>query len=312
MTSEYVRKVCAEKYEWLAAAGDPAVDPEAYLSRLRTGYDNMAGPMSEHVTVERREIGGVPGLWITPPNPTGPTIVYFHGGGLVNGSSISHGPMVAQVCLRARCEAFVPDYRLAPEFVFPAQLDDARAVYQALVPHQKSSCAVVIGGDSSGAGLALSLVLSLRDENYDLPAAVFTISAQTDWTSSGHSLVDRASLDPFVSKPIAEQMADTACPDLSARTRPLASAVFGDYTGFPPLLMQLGTSEALYDDSARIAARAEADGVDVTFSPVQGMVHVFHLFWDDFPEAVPAMDEIGAFIARNATATTPGGSVGAS
>ena len=301
MTSQHTRDVCAKRFGFLTA--EPQTDdPAEALALMRKHYEEVAPPPPEEVEAETSTLGGVPGIWFTPPDATDAVVLYLHGGGLVIGSSKSHGDLGARIALASSARTFVADYRLAPESTFPAQLDDATAMFRALVEDGTDPSRIVLAGDSAGGGLALSTTMNLRDQGGPLPAAIVTLSAWTDMTTSGPSVTERAELDPVVSGDVSRSMADLCVPDVTDRTNPLASPVFGDFSGFPPIFMQVGTSEVLYDDTMRVAEAARKAGVDVEVEEAEGMVHVYQMLWTDLPEGTGAIERIGRFIRDRTSA----------
>jgi acetyl esterase/lipase len=296
MASQATKDVCARVYGWLKEEADPLQDKDLALAELREGYDQMNPAIPDETDVEAAEVGGVPGLWITPPDFHDAIVIFFHGGGFMIGSSRSHGELAARVAMAAKAKTFIADYRRVPDFTFPAPLEDGTRIYRALVSAGTDPARIVIVGDSAGGGLALATVLSLRADGAQLPAGVATMSAWTDMTSSGHSLRERIELDPVVTPEMAHQMAEGYVPREEDRTNPLASPVFADYDCFPPLLMQVGTSEILYDDTIRVAERARAAGVNVEVQRADGMVHVYQLISWALPEGLEAIREIGKFV----------------
>jgi len=299
MATQHTRDVCAKRYGWLTAEPETD-DPAEALAAMRRQYDEVAPAPPPEAAAEQSTVGGVPGVWFTPPEPTGARVIYLHGGGLVIGSSKSHGDLGARIALASGARTFVADYRRAPEHTFPTQLEEATAMVRALVDDGVDPSMIVLAGDSAGGGLALATTMQLRDQGGPLPAAVFTLSAWTDMTTSGESILERVDLDPIVSGDVSRSMADMCVPNVADRTNPLASPVFGDFSGFPPMLMQVGTSEVLYDDTIRVAKAAKAAGVDVEVQEAEGMVHVYQMLWFDLPEGVEAIDKIGDFV-RNRT-----------
>ncbi|HZU75302.1 MAG TPA: alpha/beta hydrolase fold domain-containing protein [Dehalococcoidia bacterium] len=277
------------------------------LVAMRNSPRRQVVPLDADVTVEQVEIGGVPAEWVSVPNSVDRAVLHFHGGGYCLGSPESHRQLGARLARAAAARVLLPDYRLAPEHPFPAAVDDAVAAYRSLLAQGVAPERLAVSGDSAGGGLAVALLLALREAGVRLPAAVALQSPWTDLTHSGDSIKTRAERDPMVPPSLLVKMADAYLAGAEA-THPLASPLFGDLAGLPPMLIQVGTEEILFDDGARLADRARAAGVDVTFEPCEELFHVFQLMAQMLPEGQEAIERIGAFLqARLARATTATG-----
>jgi acetyl esterase/lipase len=240
-------------------------------------------------------LGNVPGLRLTPANARADRVVlYFHGGGYVIGGPRSHGKLAAQIAHAARSEAWLVDYRLAPEHPHPAALEDALSAYRWL-SQQEGTGRIVLAGDSAGAGLALALAVSIRDLTLPPPAAMVLISPWTDLTLSGESQRTRRDRDPMLRRPWL-----AACAAHYAGELPLESAalspLFADLMHLAPMLIQVGSEEILLSDSERLAERAKLAGVSVRLSCFDGMWHDFQVHAGMLAEADRALAEIGAFV----------------
>lgn len=233
---------------------------------------------------------------ITPRDgSTDQVVFYMHGGGYVVCSPSTHRPLTSRIGLALNATTYVPYYRLAPEHVFPAGLDDALDAYRGLLERGVNPARVALMGDSAGGGLALALALAIRDHGLLLPGKLVLISPFIDLTLSGESLQRNAKADPMLSldwiyAKTPMYLGSTA-PD-----HPLASPLFADLRGLPPTLVQVGTEEILYSDSERLAARAAEIGWDLTLSVWDGLFHDFQMMGDILPEADQAIAEIAAFV----------------
>jgi monoterpene epsilon-lactone hydrolase len=156
-----------------------------------------------------------------------------------------------------------------------------------------------MAGDSAGGGLTVATLVALRDAGEPLPAAGVCESPWIDLEGLGESMTSRAHLDPMVQKERLLRYAQWYLSGAEPRT-PLAAPLYADLTGLPPLLIQVGTAETLYDDAARLADRARAARVDVTFEPWDEMIHVWHLFAARLPEGQQAIERVGAFVQKYA------------
>jgi acetyl esterase/lipase len=188
-------------------------------------------------------------------------------------------------------------YRLAPEHPHPAAVEDAVAAVRFAYAAGLAPSRVAVGGDSAGGGLALATLLGLRDERAPLPAAGVCISPWTDLSGSGDSLRANAELDPMVDEDDLRLMASAYLAGRDARA-PLASPLFADLRGLPPLLVQVGTAEVLLDDATRLAERARDAGVDVQLEVWEDMIHVWHAFADVLPEGAQAVEGIADFLEK--------------
>jgi phosphinothricin tripeptide acetyl hydrolase len=275
------------------------IAPAASLAERRAQYDRaervFAVPPDTRVTAVTAP---GPAEWIEPSDArAGAAVLYLHGGGYVLGSPRSHRHLAAAVGGAARAAVLLPDYRLAPEHPFPAAVDDAVAAYRWLLDRGHASGRTALAGDSAGGGLVVATLLALREQGLGLPAAAVCISPWVDLTGSGASYRDRAERDPIVARDRVMEMARAYLGGADARA-PLASPLFADLTGLPPLLVQVGSEEVLHDDAVGLADRARAAGVPATLQIWPEMVHVWHWFLPWLDEAQAAVDTAGAFIQR--------------
>ena len=233
---------------------------------------------------------------------SGRAILYLHGGGYVIGSLATHRELARRLCVAADADVLAIDYRLAPENPFPAAVEDAVSAYRWLIGQGCEPAGIAIAGDSAGGGLTVATLVSLRDQGVPLPACGVCISPWVDMEGIGDSMTSRASLDPMVQREGLVGMADTYLNGADPRT-PLAAPMYADLHGLPPLLIQVGTSETLYDDSTRLTERAEAAGVETCFESWEEMIHVWHLFAPMLDEGQRAIERIGEFVRSKTTAS---------
>jgi acetyl esterase/lipase len=278
----------------MRARPDPEIlDPVAARAGLEA-LTTMA-PIPEDVACTPVRAAGVPAEWVTAPGAGDRVVLYLHGGGYVIGSINSHRDLGGRLSRAAGARVLVLDYRLAPEHPFPAAVDDALAAYRWLLAEGHAPQNIAIGGDSAGGGLTLATLLALRDAGETLPAAGICLSPWTDLAGTGESLRTKAEADPMVQWSRLAQYAAAYLGEQDART-PLASPLYADLRGLPPLLIQVGTAETLLDDASRVAARARSAGVDVTYEAWDDMIHVFQAFAALLPEGQQAIERIGAFV----------------
>lgn len=260
---------------------------------------NMGKPKSARRIMVRatgavvESIGAAPnhpaGDWVSAPesDDRSPVILYLHGGGFIACSPETHRPLVGSLVRRLSARAFVPEYRLAPEFPYPAALDDAVQSYRYLVTDLGIEPArIILAGDSAGGGLALSTAMRLRDLEVEQPAVIVMYSPWTDMATSGGSLdenSDRCAMFAGITirRAAPLYLGDTAAVD------PGPSPLYGSFTGLAPILVHASTDEVLRDDSVRVAERALEAGVTVQFRLWKQVPHV----WQFFPAILPEAEE---------------------
>jgi acetyl esterase/lipase len=270
----------------------------ATIQDRRAAMHAMAegGPLPEGAEVHAVDAGGVPAEWVS--DGTGPAdgvVLYLHGGGYCMGSVGTHRGLAARLAAASRARVLNLDYRLAPEHPHPAAVDDAVAAYRWLRGTGVEQ--VVVGGDSAGGGLTIATLLALRDAGDPLPAAGFCLSPWVDLECAGETMTTKADVDPMCTKEGLTDMAAAYAGDRDLRA-PLLSPVHADLRGLPPLLIQVGTAEVLLDDAVRLAERARAAGVDVRLEAWDDLIHVFQAFAPMVPEALEAIEGIGAFVQQ--------------
>ena len=223
---------------------------------------------------------------------------YLHGGGYMMGSIVSHRELASRLARAAKSRVLLIDYRLAPENPFPAAVEDAVTGYRWLLSGGIKPEHIGTAGESAGGGLTTATLVTLRDNGEPLPAAAVCMSPWVDMESNGESMVTRADADPLIDREALLGMARAYLGDREPRM-PLASPIYADLTGLPPMLIQVGTSEVLYDDATRLADKAKADGVPVIFEPWEEMVHMWHSFAAMLPEGQQAINRIGEFVIEH-------------
>jgi monoterpene epsilon-lactone hydrolase len=282
------------------ASGD-----EMPLEQARERMDQIDRlPRPRHAEYVDALVGGVPAIVATPTLvPPTRHLFYIHGGAYVVGSPRSHIAMVANLAKRASATATVIEYRLAPEHVYPAAIEDCLAAYRALVA-DVDPAVVTIAGDSAGGGAALSTLCALRDAGDPLPAAAYLLSPWTDLTGSGESVLTRAAADPMIDGAKIAEAGRVYAGDVSLDD-PGVSPLFADLGGLPPMLIQTGMDEVLLSDSTRLAERARAAGVDVTLDLADGMWHVYPAFARLVPEATDALVRAAVFMRNRIPAPVP-------
>lgn len=269
------------------------------IPEQRAAMDEVASASRapQGITVEPDRLGGRDAEWLEVADGADDAVVlYLHGGGYCIGSLATHRPLAGRIALASRCRVVTLDYRLAPEHPFPAAVEDACAAYGDLlaggsVPHR-----IVVAGDSAGGGLAVALLLALRAAGTPMPAAAVCLSPWTDLTQSSPAYDERADDDPMVSKAGLDEMAAAYLRDTDPRTA-LASPLFGDLAGLPPVRIEVGENEVLLDDATGLAERLRSAGVDVSLVVWPDLIHVFQAFPGELlPEADTSIDGVGAFV----------------
>jgi monoterpene epsilon-lactone hydrolase len=251
------------------------------------------------IQIEKIGIEGLPAGWISPPGADqNRTILHLHGGGYVAGGIDSHQMMCTLMAQTLKTKVVLPEYRLAPEHPFPAALEDALTVFRWLIAQGHQPGNIIVSGDSAGGGLALALVLSLRDAGEPLPAAVVCMSPWTDLTMKGQSYITNAKAEMVLQKETLREWAAFYSGKENPEN-PLVSPAYAEWHGFPPLLIQVGSDEILLDDSSILAEKATGSGVDVTLRVWEGMWHVWQALGDLIPESRKAFEEFGRFVKEH-------------
>ncbi|SFW72084.1 alpha/beta hydrolase [Amycolatopsis australiensis] len=280
------------------------------VERMRAGFAAMmsAFPVPDAVVQTPAELGGRPAILVgpAPDAPARPgTILYFHGGSFALGSPRTAMALTANLVVRTGVRAVSLDYRLAPEHPFPAAIEDGVAAYRNLLDDGEDPAGIVFAGDSAGGGLSVTTCLAARDAGLPVPAGIVAFSPGLDHTRSGATMVTKEGIDPFFTR---ESMGHTGAMYLAGQdpAQPLlAPAVHADLTGFPPILLQVGTNEVLLDDAVRLARRARDAEVDVILDVTAGVPHVFQAFTGTLDEAGQALDRAALFVTQRLAVTEP-------
>lgn len=257
--------------------------------------------VSRSVIASEETIGGVKGEWSRPrAGGLAGTLLYLHGGGYVVCSPQTHRPLTNGFA-KAGFEVFAPDYRLAPEFPFPAAIDDAVSVYRALIARGTDPATLAVAGDSAGGGLTLALLLQLRELGLPMPAAAMLFSPWTDLAITGASGETNARSCAMFDGDLLRGGVEIYLAGADPRD-PLASPLYADLHGLPPMRIHASSSESLRDDSTRLAERARAAGVPCGIRLWPVVPHVWQLF-KVLPEARESMT-IAVDFLKDATASS--------
>ena len=258
----------------------------------------------EGVIFEVDTIGGISGWWAKPAQAwKDAAILHMHGGWFNWGTAHAYRNFVGHIALSAGVDTFIPDYRLAPEHPFPAAVRDAEACYRGLV--EKRIAKIALTGDSAGGNLALVLLSTTSaqaSQGSIAPVCAVALSPVTDLALSSESFETRAEMDPFFTKLQASGLVRSYLGDTDPRN-PLASPVYGDLGGLPPIRVHVGDDEVLLDDSRRYVERAVAAGVDAKLHVWMGMPHGFINDVGRFRAAKQALSGIGAFLTERLART---------
>ncbi len=274
---------------------------------MRAGMNaaTAGAPPPEGATIQVVDAGGAPAEWTDADGVSGDAaIVYLHGGGYTMGSLDSHRNLVAGLSRAAGIRALSVDYGLAPENPFPRAVEDAVHAVQYVHAEGIAPNRIIVAGDSAGGGLTAATLVALRDRGIALPAAGVLISPWLDLTQSGATMKSHAAADPMVSDQLLGQCAAAYLDGRDAKTA-LASPLFADLSGLPPLLIHVGTAEVLLDDARRFDRAARKAGVDSTLEEWGEMIHVWHTFAAMLPEGQQAIDRIGAFAKERLGSVDP-------
>ncbi|HRN94833.1 MAG: alpha/beta hydrolase [Chitinophagales bacterium] len=251
-------------------------------------------------TYQTVEVCGMKSEWIAynKNNHTNKVILYFHGGGYVTGSIETHRSFCSQLSKHSGAKLLLIEYRLAPENVYPAPIEDAANAYKWLLAQGYEAKNIAFAGDSAGGGVTAGTLAYLRDNEIELPACAVMFSPWLDLTFSGKSYQENQEIDPML---IYDGFVlwSKAYLGNAERNAPYASPLLHSLKKFPPTLIQVGSCEMLLDDSTQFAAKAKTEGVEVTLEIYDKHFHVFNAFWRVLPQARKANKIAGAFMAKH-------------
>jgi monoterpene epsilon-lactone hydrolase len=255
----------------------------------------------EGVAFHADTVGGISGLWCKPSNArSGEAILHLHGGWFNWGSAQAYRNLVGHIAARAGADAFVPDYSLAPEHPFPAAKNDVLACYRGLV--ERGIRRIAISGDSAGGNLALVLISLATTSGGAIPVGAAVLSPVTDLALTGPSFETRSEADPYFVRPQVEGLVRSYLGGTDPEN-PLASPLYGNLAGLPPVSIHVGDDEVLLDDSRRYFERAVAAGVNARLDVWEGMPHGFVGSVGKLAAAANALDAVGEFLAQRLKAT---------
>lgn len=269
------------------------------IKKFREECENGASQMriASEITIEKESIGNIKLEWLIPQNaPQNKIMFYVHGGGYVSGSCSDHRAIVSKFAKSAGLKTCLFEYRLAPEFPYPAALHDTMHIYKKIVAKGYEPHNILFAGESAGGGLMLATLLALKDKNIAMPKAAVAISPWTDLSCSGNSYKtkNKVSVAPlncwhvFSAHYIGNENP----------LNPYISPIFGDLKGLPPLFINSAEDDELFDDGKLFYEKALKQNVDIIFKTGKNMIHCYPLLAPMFKEATQAMHEICTFIKR--------------
>jgi monoterpene epsilon-lactone hydrolase len=283
------------------------LDTGGEVAALRAAFNELMArvPVAADVQQNPIEVGGVDGVEVTVQGTDAERVIlYFHGGVYVIGSAATSVPLVGDLVRRTGVKAITLEYRLAPEHPYPAAVEDARAAYEGLLAQGIDPGHIALAGESAGGGLAVATLLALREAGTPLPSCAFLMSPYADLTLSGETLAGKQAADPVLTPEglrvrVPEYVAGADAAD------PHISPIFGDLSGLPPLLIQVGSHEILLSDALRLAGRAAVTDVPVTLEVTPGVPHVFQGFAGLLDEAGAALDRASVFLQSHLAVAEP-------
>ncbi|QSE92722.1 alpha/beta hydrolase [Rhodococcus pseudokoreensis] len=278
-------------------------EPEATMDDYRRLYDEVLAnfELPADAKVEAVDAGGTPAFWVDAPDSApDQVVIVVHGGGFCMGTASGYREFGYRISKAARARVLVVDYRLAPEHPFPAPLDDVVTAYR-WVRRQEGVRSVALVGDSAGGGLAIGALVKLREDGDEAPDAAVACSPLVDLAGEGASLTERAHLDPLPASALVQAMGGAYLGGKDPKSTPLASPLYADLKGLPPLRVLVGTDEGLHDDAVRLVGRVREVGGEVEFEIGEQMVHIWPLF-NFLPEGQASTKRIGEFLEKHLAA----------
>ena len=272
------------------------------IEGIRAAMDRLGDRFlpAHDIAIESVSANGVPAEWVRAPHASEQmTVLFTHGGGYCIGSPRTHRDLVGRLSRASGARFLSIDYRLAPEHPFPAAVEDAVKAFQWLIEQGIAPSRIALCGDSAGGGLALALIVALRERGIPLPATVACISPLTDLAYTGKTLLTNAALDPISRRDTSAALAHRYLGGQDASRNPLASPLYADFQGFPPIQILVGSHEILLDNSTRLAELASAAGVQVEIEVWEGMVHIWPFFAAILPKGQEAIERMGGYLARH-------------
>lgn len=273
-------------------------DTTTKMSDIRDAYAKMLGQNQPPAGVrfETVDMGGVPATLVTPDElKTDAVLMYIHGGAYIVGRPDGYYGIGGNYAKMLGARVYMPDYRLAPEHQFPAPIDDTLRAYEWLLEQNIAASKIAFAGESAGGAMVVSVMVAAKSKGLPLPAVGSSISPWANLEHTGASMSNRENLDPLNSKPVLDILARAFLGDTLAN-HPLASPVFADVTGLPPILVQIGENELMLSDAMRLASHLADNRVRVNLEVWPGMFHAWHFYAAILAEGHQALESSVRFI----------------
>lgn len=283
---------------WIAQAEAAQANPDEPISELRNRNEHWGDMTAEPGGVDylETEVAGFPALWTIPQGSQEDRVILaLHGGGFISGSIYTHRKLFAHLAKATGARALITEYRKVPEHGHPAPVEDTTTAYQWLLDQGVEPRRIAVAGDSSGGGLALATLLNARELGLPVAAALLLMSPWVDMTVSSDTWESNRDKDPFFKKEVVEALAANFLRGTDAKD-PLASPLFADLKGMPPMHIQAGGDEALVGESVRLAGAARLADVDARVEVFPGQLHTFQMAAGWAPEADEAIRKLADWV----------------
>lgn len=270
---------------------DPDFDTYGMLKQIRKKTKKKGlpkWPLTRRIIQNETKLSNSTVTWIGN-NSSKKVIFFVHGGGYALGLNGAHKLLAHKICKMSASRVLIVEYRLAPEHPFPAAIEDVAEAYEYLLSHVSSPADIVLVGESAGAGLCLSLLGRIKKAKKKMPQGAVLMSPLLDLTFSGASIISHADRDPFLHPNMLNAVAKFYCGSQTASNTEI-SPLFGDLAGYPPLLVQVGSEEILFDDATRLVQLSKKQGVSAELEVWPGMFHSFQTMVSILPEAKQALN----------------------
>lgn len=275
-------------------------DETASMAQVRASYTTFQAQQKppQGVRFEEVNMGGVPATLALPDAQNSDIVlVYIHGGAYIVGEPAGYRGIGGNYAKLLGARVYIPDYRLAPEHPFPAAIDDGLRAYEWLLEQGIPARKIAFAGESAGGAMVVSVMVAAKQKGLPLPAAGVAISPWANLEHTGASMTNREGLDPLNTKPLLDLLARTFLAG-ALPNHPLASPVFADVTGLPPIMVQIGENELMLSDAIRLASHLAENRVRVNLEVWPQMPHAWHFFQSFLPEAEQALRESARFISE--------------